>query len=357
MDSGIGSVGCWRTWSAPGKWCCNAYLFALTVVAVSLAALVVSSAVTLNTHRAVLTRSVGLEYSSAPPDVSDVAPHVRAASAVRRVGGELWIVQDDVNAVAIYAGGEVRAVLLPPGVNGARSFSEERGNKRHKLDLEASVVLPDGRLLAFGSGSTAARERVVTMAPDGAVTVHHGAPLYAAMRQNHGFSGSELNIEGAVVLGDVLRFLQRGNGAVVDGRKPVNATADVPLQPFLAWLDAGAVLPALERVTRYDLGQVDGVPWTFTDATVVGGEVVFVGAAEASPDTYRDGEVVGSCLGILTEDGPQVFPVLDRGGALAKIKLEGIDYRPGTEWSFDVVADMDDPKVPAVLGVVELVRK
>jgi hypothetical protein len=39
---------------------------------------------------------------------------------------------------------------------------------------------------------------------------------------------------------------------------------------------------------------------------------------------------------------------------LAKIKLEGIEHRPGTTWSFDVVADMDDAEVPALLGTLEL---
>lgn len=311
-------------------------------------------AVTSGTHRAVLTTVTPLVYASPPPQAADVAPHVRAASAVRRVGSELWIVQDDVNAVAIYGGGKVRPILLPAEPNGERSFSEARGNKRRKLDLEASIALPDGRLLAFGSGSTAARERVVLVAPNDEVTVRDASALYAAMRHRVEFSGSELNIEGAVVIGDVLRFLQRGNGAVANGRKPVNATADVPLAAFLRWLEGGAPLPALERIVTYDLGAIDGVAWTFTDATAVDGQLVFVGAAEASPDTYRDGEVAGSCIGLLHAGHARVFPVLDVSGELAKIKLEGIEYRPGTAWSFDVVADMDDPDVPALLGTLEL---
>jgi hypothetical protein len=311
-------------------------------------------AITVDTHRAVLTAVTPLVYESPPPQAADVAPHVRAASAVRRVGGELWIVQDDVNAVAIHGAGKVRSILLPAESGGERSFSEARGNKRRKLDLEASVVLPDGRLLAFGSGSTAARERVVLVGPADAVNVRDASALYAAMRRRRDFSGSELNIEGAVVIGDMLRFFQRGNGAIVENRKPMNATADVPLAAFLGWLEAGAPPPVLEAVVSYELGAINGVPWTFTDATVVDGQVVFVGAAEASPDTYNDGEVVGSCVGRLSATGAHVFPVLDSAGNLAKIKLEGIEHRPGTTWSFDVVADMDDAEVPALLGTLEL---
>lgn len=333
-----------------------------------------------STHRAVLTGLTPLRYESPPPQAADLAPHVRAASGVRRLGGKLWIVQDDVNAIAICdAAGSVQPVLLPPGPGGQRSFGEQRGNKRHKLDLEACVALPDGRLLAFGSGSTSARERLVLVdtAPDGtalvgtalgdaalgdnsaagrAVRVHDAAELYRALRERREFSGSELNIEGVVVVRDRLRFVQRGNGAVVDGCKPVNATADVQLAAFLAWLDQGGPLPALERVRVYDLGATNGVAWTFTDATVRRDDdvVVFVGAAEASPDTYHDGEVVGSCVGILMGERAVVWPVLDADGNLAKIKLEGIEHRPGSAWVFDVVADMDDPEQPALLGRLEL---
>lgn len=330
-----------------------------------------------STHRALLTELVPLRYDRPPPQAADVAPHVRAASAVRRLGGKLWIVQDDVNAVAIYDDGSVTPVLLPPGPGQQRSFGEQRGNKRHKLDLEASVMLPDGRLLGFGSGSTSARERLVLVdtvrataaqvaptqhiedANPGAVRVRDASDLYRMLRECREFSGSELNIEGVVIVGEVLRFVQRGNGAVVDGCKPVNATADVPFTAFLAWLDGGAPLPALERVRAYDLGVIEGVPWTFTDATVVSRAgaldvVVFVGAAEASPDTYHDGEVVGSCVGIFDGERALVWPVLDEQGGLAKIKLEGIEHRPDSRWSFDVVADMDDPEQPAVLGRLEL---
>lgn len=333
-----------------------------------------------STQRAVLTELSPLRYDRPPPQAADVAAHVRAASAVRRLGGKLWIVQDDVSAVVSYDNGIVSPVLLPPGPGGQRSFGEQRGNKRHKLDLEASVMLPDGRLLAFGSGSTSARERLVLVdtarataaqgvalsgsaesADSGVVDVRDASELYRMLRECREFSGSELNIEGVVVVGEVLRFVQRGNGAVVDGRKPVNATADVPLGAFLAWLDAGAPLPSLERVRVYDLGVIDGVPWTFTDATVVSRSgnqdiVVFVGAAEASPDTYHDGEVVGSCVGIFDGERAVVWPVLDEHGTLAKIKLEGIEHRSGAAWTFDVVADMDDPEQPALLGRLDFVR-
>ncbi len=103
-----------------------------------------------------------LRYSDGSDAATERPGHVRAASAVRRFGGALWMAQDDANFLAVRADdGSVRAIALPAGPDGKRLFSEKAGNKAHKMDLEAAVVLPDGRLCALGSGSKPARRRVV----------------------------------------------------------------------------------------------------------------------------------------------------------------------------------------------------
>lgn len=310
------------------------------------------------THRAVARHWIPLRYDVPPASSLDIAAHVRAASGVRLWGNRLVLVQDDVNAIAVKDGSRVIALPLPANAEGERSFDATRGNKHRKLDLEACVVLPDGRLLGFGSGSTPARERLVTLTPDGVITLHDGAQLYRAMRADAAFVGSELNLEGAVIIGERLRFFQRGNGAVLGDLKPVNATADVSLPAFLAWLDACGAMPELQDVQAHDLGTIEGVPWTFTDATLLpDGTVVFVGAAEASPNTYLDGETIGSCVGTLYGAEATVIPVVNEANELVPLKLEGIEHRPGSRASFYVVADMDDPNSPALLGELDLIPK
>src|SRR5690606_8903131 len=141
------------------------------------------------------------------------------------------------------------------------------------------------------------------------------------------FAGSELNIEGAVVVGDALRLFQRGNGAPRDGLMPVDATGDLELAGFLRWLDGGPV-PALERVRQYDLGQVGGVRFGFTDATVLpDGRVAFIAGAEDSPDTYHDGIVVGCRFGVIDGDEVRIGEIVDADGRPSRLKLEGIDWR------------------------------
>ena len=110
--------------------------------------------------RATLHDLVPLRYASRGGD--GLPEHVRAASALRRFANRLVIVQDDVNALAVRdASGAVRSVLLPAHASGRRVFDDTLGNKLDKLDLEACVTLPDGRLVAFGSGSTPQREQLV----------------------------------------------------------------------------------------------------------------------------------------------------------------------------------------------------
>jgi hypothetical protein len=51
------------------------------------------------------------------------------------------LIQDDANFVAFLEdGGEsVHSISLPAGTGGHRQFDDRRGNKAHKLDLEACV--------------------------------------------------------------------------------------------------------------------------------------------------------------------------------------------------------------------------
>ena len=71
------------------------------------------------------------------------------------------ILQDDVSALAVLdpGTGSTQPILLPAGPDGARVFDDARGNKKFKMDLEACVVLPDERLVAFGSGSSRSAKR------------------------------------------------------------------------------------------------------------------------------------------------------------------------------------------------------
>ncbi|MDH5274420.1 MAG: hypothetical protein OEY13_15270 [Gammaproteobacteria bacterium] len=306
-----------------------------------------------------LTATLGtprpLLYDHGAHPLEDLPAHVRAASSIRRQGHRLVILQDDVSALAVLdpATGSTQPILLPAGPNGARVFDDERGNKKFKLDLEACIVLPDGRLVALGSGSSPQREKIVTVAATiGAMAQQFsGSDLYASLRVHAAQRGARLNIEGAVLQGRWLRLLQRGHGK--RGFEPWNAILDVSLDKFVGWLDGRNAVPPVRRVLEIHLGEVAGVPFGFTDAAVTDdGRVAFLACAEDTEDALIDGPVMGCRFGWLDADDRAVVmtDVVEGDGQPTRLKLEGIETRAGNGTAFDVVADMDRGDQPGQIA-------
>jgi hypothetical protein len=308
-----------------------------------------------------VTRRIPLHYSAGADAGLDRPPHVRAGSSLAWVGERLALIQDDANFLALVdpATAAVESVTLPAGKGGLRQFDDLRGNKKQKLDLEACVAIEGGAtVLAFGSGSTERREKVLVVRGIGsgapAVELVEFPALYHLLRGTPGFAPGRLNLEGAAQIGDRLRFFSRGNGKERDGVKPVNATCDLPLEELLGHIAAPDRFPPPTPidVTQFDLGDLDLVPLGFTDATVVGEGVVYSAAAEASPDAVDDGSVTGSALGVIDADGRTRWaPLKVERGELFAGKVEGV-VSAGAPGRFFVVLDADDPGAPSELCAV-----
>jgi hypothetical protein len=302
---------------------------------------------------ATLGELVELRYDAASVRPEDGLPaHVRSASALRAFNDCLVIVQDDVDALAARASdGAVAPVLLPARASGQRVFDDWHGNKHDKLDLEACVVLEDGRLVAFGSGLSAARERLVVWDGRRGPRVVDGSAFYAALHGAALPEGARLNIEGAVACGRRLLLFHRGNDARQDGAEVQNLIVGVGLDEFAGWLEGGRQPPPVSSVVGVELGEIGGVPLAFTDAVVVdGGRIVVLACAERSANAIDDGPVLGCRVGVLESDELRMVEVCDSARAPVALKLEGIERRPASRFEFDVVVDMDSPDVPAQLG-------
>ena len=276
---------------------------------------------------------------------SDGTP-VRAASGVARYGAGWLVVQDDGTHGCVWESGSGRSIRLVPPVRGHDTFDEASGTKALKPDLEAVVSLPDGRTLALGSGSTPARMRAVLLS-EASVLVAGLSPVYARVAEALEVAPDQLNLEGACVVGDALRWFQRGLPAA----GAPTSSVDLDLAGLLDAASGAAAAVRVSKVRRYDLGMVAGVGLAITDAvSLAGGLVLVSAAAEDSPTTYDDGPVVGSVLAVL--DGERVIdraelPQLD--GAVAKV--EGLAVSGHREELLDLVAvvDADNPAVPSLL--------
>jgi hypothetical protein len=315
---------------------------------------------------AIITARRPLLYESGADASLDRPAHVRAASSLSIVGRGLVVIQDDANFLGALrpADDRVGAVTLPAGREGKRQFDDLRGNKRFKLDLESSVSIEhDGEavLYAFGSGSSAAREHVVIARGwergPVAIEVIEARALYGALRAVAGFAGSELNVEGVALRGDDLWLFGRGNGAARGDVMPLNATCVVPWTTVLECLASrdDSAVPLPTRITRYDLGALDGIPLGFTDAAALPNGFLYSAAAEDSPDAVRDGPVAGSALGIIDLDRDVRWtPLMNADGSPFTGKVEGVALSPEEPNTLLAVTDHDDPRVPSELCTIAL---
>jgi hypothetical protein len=262
---------------------------------------------------------------------------VSGASGIARIAERLYVVADDLLELAVYdlRGVRQQSISLLPG----ELPGEHAARKAHKPDFEALMELPDGSLLALGSGSTARRQRGAWVQGARSSAVD-SSELYAALTREL----PELNIEGGAVLGSALYLASRGNGA-----RRENALVRLDLGRALASLERERCLRAdsIVGIERVQLSELDGVPLSITDLAVTDAGLIFAAAAEASANTYDDGACAGSVVGRLATDGTASELVTVARG----IKLEGICCANARE--LFAVADADDPNAQAPLFAFE----
>lgn len=282
---------------------------------------------------------------------SEGPPHVSAASSLEQLNDTLYVIADDELRLAVFPRLGAEDGYAVPVLDGGRSPDDPAARKEGKADLESLTLLPpfdsarDGALLALGSGSGPKRNNavVVPLGADGAPTAAHRidlGPLYDELRERV----EQLNIEGAAVIGDVLRLLQRGNNGTGS-----NVIIDLSLEEVLGSLRQGAPLTAaaLGSLEERDLGRLHGVDLAFSDASPLpDGRVVFAASAEDTTDSYEDGPVLGSAVGIMNAGGDiEMVEPID-----VEVKLEGLTARPdGDGIHVFLVTDADDPGTPSPL--------
>lgn len=295
-------------------------------------------------------RELNLELPTSPGRPA----HLSAASGLVQAGNRLYVVADDENQLGIFS--------TDPSVPGEllRLFpgtlpNSKKKRKAHKPDLEALCRLPPfgdylhGALFALGSGSRRKRQRGVLLGLDvgGEVSEPPRIVDLSALFAEASKELSELNIEAAVVLEDRFRLLQRGNKGAGE-----NACIDFDLSGILEALSHGDSLDAQPiSVQRHDLGEVDGVPLCFSDATALpSGAMIFTAIAENTASSYDDGPCRGSAIGLMQDEELRWLEQLDE-----PLKVEGVSSRVEDDRvRLLMVTDADDASTPASLYYTEI---
>lgn len=300
------------------------------------------------------------------PEGEDCPPHVRAASALVRVGEHRFLVaSDDANILSVVdlatSAIQVTPYLLARASDGRRVFDDQIGNKRLKLDLEAgfAVKLPgEGcqRVYFFGSGSLAdVRDHCLV------VNVERGEiastslallPMYAVLREQV----PALNIEGAwadTKSGHIV-WMHRAvsaSGAGAENVAFVCAAEGTTEDSLSAMRLARSITIALPQNGRVLLGITDVCPSLDEDDVLY-----FLAVAEATDNPQDDGEVVETRFGrmqivrgdageIVAFTSIQLFNIVNTDGAREIFKPEGLCSMG--EGTFVLTVDRDDPNVPS----------
>ncbi|MGH8436800.1 MAG: DUF6929 family protein [Pseudomonas sp.] len=285
-----------------------------------------------------LKPSVVLEVSARPLILRRLANlRLSAASALVCEGQSLWLVADDTLSLQRYSltGDLLAELALLPG----ELPEDPKLRKKLKADFEALLLLPEGALLALGSGSTPRRRRGCLIQA-GVVRVIDLSPLYLKLAEHF----QEPNLEGAVVYGGQLLLAQRGNGAGGE-----NALVFLDLQQALDDLGNGQLsAAALLRILPLQLVELDGVALSLTDLCVdPAGRLCFSAAAEATRSSYLDGACVGSVLGRFDQD----FNIVRLARLEPPVKIEGLAFQ--ADGRLLLVADADDPTIAAPLYALD----
>jgi len=258
-----------------------------------------------------------------------------AASGLVCDGGRAWVIGDDLLHLACFADATSPGRLAPllPG----RLPADAAARKATKPDFECLFAWRGG-LVAFGSGSRPNRRTGVVRNRRGECRAFDLEPLHAPLRARLG----AINIEGAFVQGGRLLLLHRG----LDGAAP-NTIATWPEAALAAVVAGRAHRLAPPALRAVDLGRQRGVMLAFTDATpLADGRWLFAAAAEATRDSYADGAVLGSAIGLVDDQGR-----LQMRTVRGRHKIEGLAARPAPDGSLQLamVTDNDDPSQPAWL--------
>ncbi len=286
--------------------------------------------------------------------------YVVSASGLVRLENRIFIVADDELHLAEFdlRGSQPgRWLKLLPGML-ASNYKER---KQHKPDLEAIThIQPDtyaagGALLVMPSMSRSNRVTGAMLKLEkGQVLAESPIPIdFSDIRNKLKESIDGLNVEGIAIQKKVTRLFHRGSKT-----KGKSVVVELDTEAFLHDLhDTHKPKSAgISRLREYELGDIEGVQLSFTDAVPMpDGRIVFLVAAEATDDEYQDGASLGSSLGIMKENGDIEDLVRING----REKFEGIcaDYlstQLGTgavahTLNILLVSDTDNEKLPASL--------
>lgn len=197
--------------------------------------------------------------------------------------------------------------------------------KSNKPDFEAMAIAEKANgkeFFIFGSGSKSPqRDKMITVSlENGEVKSYSLAPFYKKLKETAHLTDESLNIEGAILKDGELFLFNRGENLILK----------YELEALEGYLAGKQDSPSPE-VYLVKLPEINGIKAGFSGAALVPGEdkALFTASVEDTEDWIKDGEVLGSFVGMIPlkqlKNGlrPDCVRLADNGKPL-NIKVESL---------------------------------
>jgi hypothetical protein len=277
---------------------------------------------------------------------------VSAGSGIEFFDGNWYIAGDDVNVLYVLDD----QFDLKANVPLFENANSERISKRNKSDIEMLSTFnyrSKQYMLAAGSGSIPKiRENgfLFTQGQQNPIQIDL-TDLYSHFRLKLNLSkNTDLNLEGLAADDSLFYFLQRGHGEIK------NAIITMKIHDFITFINNKRI-PEIE-ICYFNLLSINGIKSGFSGATFIPEYEVllFSASAEDTANTYDDGAVLGSFLGLVLKEelvfGQYIHIPIELNDHSFKQKLESIALVKSSKNSIKLVGVCDNDD--GATGLVEI---
>ena len=239
-------------------------------------------------------------------------PNLLSGSGLEIINNQIFIIGDDSPLLyQLQADTWEQSATYP--LFQTNHFANGRIPKPRKPDLECLTGVKfknNAYLLAFGSGSTAARhtcylvQLASAQAPKPVIQAISLQLLYGALQTDVAVTaGGTLNLEAAAASAEHVYLLQR---SVSNGP---DALLIFSLPAFMTYLQQPTGPVPTYSVMPFQLPQINGFKAGFSGASFFDDKIFITASVENTNDAYLDGEVLGSFAGYIPVQqvpGPEV---------------------------------------------------
>lgn len=274
--------------------------------------------------------------------------NIPSGSGMSKVGDFLYIVGDDSPYLFVLDSNFSIVNQIP--LIDTSGYDGGRLPKKNKPDFEAMERISDTEIIIFGSGSKSpTRDVMILVSIQDSITFESFVitDFYNNLRNLSEMKTAELNIEAAAFWNGHLSLFNRSN----------NLIFTFEYASLIEQIKAGK-LPKIKNITSIELPAINHISSGFSGAEGCEDEnmILFTSSVEGTEDSYHDGEIYGSFIGVLRlELGKikyfdEIVRVSDQGRPQKVESITKVASFSKNKIKINAVTDNDDGKSNIFIG-------